>query len=129
VLKKLLILSIAITWSLTSCQNDDDQNLDINVTGKVINQNNIGVGDVTIYIQRGDLNSNYGPTNYNNYETIKTNSNGDYQYLVKNDRYSYKLCCEIPVGYTSVDEFCKFVNHTIINSQTVPNNINFKLEE
>ncbi|MFV8333681.1 carboxypeptidase-like regulatory domain-containing protein [Flavobacterium sp. GSP14] len=92
-IKNLLLLFVIINLCFTSCQKDEEQNLDITITGKVTNQNNIGVGDVTIYIQRGALNSNYGPTNYNNYETVKTNSNGDYQYLVKNDSYSYKLCC------------------------------------
>ncbi len=128
-LKNFLLLCLVINLSLTSCQKDDEQkNLDITVTGRVTNQNDVGVGDVTIYIQRGALNSNYGPTNYISYETVKTNSNGNYHYIVKNDNHSYKLCCGIPQGYTSVDEFCKFVNHNIINSQTVPNIINFKLE-
>ena len=125
--KKILILFAIAILSLNCSKNDEKQNLDINVTGRVTNQNNIGVADVTIYIQRGALNSNYGPTNYNNYETVKTNSSGNYQYLVKNDSYSYKLCCGIPTGYTNVDEFCKFVDHSIINSHTVPNIINFKL--
>lgn len=128
-LKNLLLLFVTINLSLISCQKDDEQNLDITVTGKVTNQSNVGVGDVTIYIQRGALNSNYGPTNYISYETVKTNSSGNYQYLVKNDKHSYKLCCGIPSGYTSVDEFCKFVNHSIVNSKTVPNIINFKLEQ
>ena len=122
-----MLLAI-ITLNLNCSTNGENQNLDINVIGKVTNQNNIGVGNVTIYIQRGPLNSSYGPTNYNNYETVKTNSDGNYQYLVKNDSYSYKLCCGIPTDYTSVDEFCKFVDHSIINSKTVPNIINFKLE-
>ena len=126
-LKKLLFLSVIVTLNFTSCQNDDGQNLDINVTGKVTNQNNTGVGDVAIYIYRGDINYNYGPTHYHIYDTIKTNSSGDYQYLVKYDSYSYKICCGVPAGYTSVDEFCKFVNHNIKNSQTVPNIVNFKL--
>jgi hypothetical protein len=107
-LKNFLLLCLVINLSLTSCQKDDERkNLDITVTGRVTNQNDVGVGDVTIYIQRGD---------------------GNYHYIVKNDNHSYKLCCGIPQGYTSVDEFCKFVNHNIINSQTVPNIINFKLE-
>lgn len=84
---------------------------------------------VSIFIQRGPLNANYGPTNYSNYEVVKTNSNGTYQYLVKDDRHSYKLCCGIPTGYTTVDEFCKNVNHSITNGQTMPNIINFKLKE
>ena len=126
--KQLLSLSVILIFSLTSCQGGDDQNLDIYVTGKVTDQNDIGVGDVSIFIQRGGNHSNYGPTSYNNYETIKTNLNGDYRYIVKNDNYSYKLCCGIPPGYTSVDEFCKFVNHNIINSHTIPNIINFQLQ-
>ena len=127
--KKLFILLLIIITNLnfSSCQNDKGQNLDINVNGRVTDENNNGVANVIIFILRGALNTGVGPTNYYNYTTVTTNSTGNYQYLVKDDGYDYELCCGIPSGYTSVDEFCRYVNNSIIHGHTIPNFINFKL--
>lgn len=125
----ILLLFIITNLTLSSCQSDDGQNIDITVRGKVTNENNEGVPNATLYIQRGKLNDSYGPTYYSQYTTVTTKSAGNYQYLVKDDKYSYKICCGVPSGYTSVEELCKYVDHTIKNSQTVPNIINFKLLE
>ena len=124
--KKILILFIITTLSVNCSKNDEKQNLDINVTGKVTNQNNVGVENVTIYITRGKT-GNYAATVYGQYETVITNSAGNYNYIVKNDTYNYKICCGIPAGYSIVGESCTKVNQSIINSQTIPNNINFTL--
>ena len=127
-LKKILMLFLIATLSLNCSGNDEKQNLDINVTGKITNQNNVGIGNVTIYVQRGKT-GNYAATVYAQYETVITNSSGNYSYLIKNDFYNYKICCGVPTGYSIVGESCTKVNHNIINSHTVPNNINFKLTQ
>lgn len=126
--KKILMLFVIATLCLNCSGNDEQQNLDINVTGKVTNQNNAGVGNVTIYVQRGKI-GNYAATVYEQYETVITNSSGNYSYLVKNDTYNYKICCGVPTGYSIVGESCTEVNQSIVNSHTVPNNINFKLTQ
>lgn len=127
-MKKILLLFVIATLSLNCSGNDEKQNLEINVTGKVTNQNNVGVGNVTIYVQRGKT-GNYVATAYTQYETVITNSSGNYSYLVKNDTYNYKICCGVPTGYLIVGESCTEVNQNIVNSHTVPNNINFKLTQ
>jgi hypothetical protein len=126
--RKILILFIIMSLCFISCQNDDEQNLDISVIGKVTDQNNNGIADVSIYVQRGRT-GNYVATVYNQYVTLTTNSSGNYSYLVKDDTYNYKICCDIPSGYTINSESCKAVNHSIISSQTVPNIINFQLNQ
>ena len=126
--KKILMLIVIATLNTKCSKNDEKQNLDINVTGKVTNQNNVGIENVTIYIQRGKT-GNYAATIYEQYQTVITNSTGNYSYSVKNDTYNYKICCGIPTGYSIVGESCTNVNQSIINSQTVPNNINFKLNQ
>ena len=127
--KKILMLFLIAILSVKCSKNDNEkQNLDINVTGKVTNQNNVGILGVNIYIERGKSGNFVGP-NYTTYETLTTNADGNYSYLVKNDTYTYKICCGIPSGYTISGDNCKAVDHSIINSQTVPNNINFKLTQ
>lgn len=126
--KKILVLFIITTLCFNCSGNDEKQNLDINVTGKVTNQNNVGVGNVTIYVQRGKT-GNYAATVFQQYEIVTTNSSGNYSYLVKNDTYNYKICCEIPIGSSIIGESCTEVNQSIVNSHTVPNNINFKLTQ
>ena len=126
--KKILMLLVIATLSLNCSVNDEKQNLDINVTGKVTNQNNVGVANVTIYVQRGKIGI-YAATIYEQYETVITNSSGNYSYLVQNDTYNYKICCGVPTGYSIVGESCLEVNQSIVNSHTIPNNINFKLTQ
>lgn len=126
--KKILMLFIIAILSINCSINDEKQNLDINVTGKVTNQNNVGIGNVTIFIQRGKT-GNYAATVYEQYQTVITNSSGNYNYVVKNDTYNYKICCGIPAGYSIIGESCSKVNQSIINSQTIPNHINFKLNQ
>ncbi|MCK8143438.1 carboxypeptidase-like regulatory domain-containing protein [Flavobacterium sp. I-SCBP12n] len=127
-MKKILILFIVATLSLNCSSDNEKQNLDINVSGRVTNESNVGVGNVTIYIQRGKI-GNYTATVYEQYETVLTNSSGNYSYLVKNETFQYKICCGIPTGYSIVGQSCTDVNQSIVNNQTVPNNINFKLSQ
>ena len=122
------MLFVITSLALSCSRNGEKQNLDISITGKVINQNNTGIGNVTIYVQRGKT-GNYAATSYEQYQTVLTNSSGNYSYLVKNDTYNYKICCGIPTGYSIVGESCIAVNQSIVNSQTIPNNINFKLTQ
>lgn len=128
-MKKILFLLLIAVISLYSCRGEGEkQNLDISVSGKVMNEKGIGVSDVTIYIQRGKI-GNYAATVYSNYETIKSDINGNYKYIVKNDTYVYKICCELPSGYVLVTPGCKEVDHSIIDSHTIPNIINFELKK
>lgn len=124
----LLFLSI-ISFSLNSCIGEEEkQNLDINVTGRVMNESGLGISNVEIYIRRGNI-GHYIATSYSDYEIITTTVNGNYKYTVKNDTYVYQICCELPSGYSSVTPKCKQVDHTIINSHKVPNVINFELKK
>ena len=126
--KKIFILILLLSFSFISCEKKEEQNLDINVVGRVTNQNDVGIENVTIFIQRGKT-GNYSATVFEQYQTITTNSYGIYNYLVKNDGYNYKVCCGIPSGYSMDGENCTNVNNSIINSNTILNTINFKLTE
>lgn len=118
-------LFIISTISLNSCRSDNEkQNLDINVFGNV---SGTDLSIVKIFIQRGKF-GNYAPPNYSNFETIYT-VNGYYKYVIKDDGFTYQVCCELPDGYSYVTPGCKEVDHTIINSKTIPNQINFILKK
>lgn len=127
-MKKIVILLICVflITLLQNCRNDEKQNLDISVSGKVTNQNGTGIPNVKVHAWRGKI-GNYAPTIYSDYEFVITDNNGYYSYTVKNDTYQYKICCEIPNGYTSVTPGCKEVDDSIIDSHTIPNVINFTL--
>lgn len=126
-MQQLLFLFMTSLALLIGCRGDGDkQNLDINVSGKVTNQNGTGIPNVKVHAWRGKI-GNYGPTIYSDYEFVITDNNGNYSYTVKNDTYIYKICCEVPSGYTSVTPGCKEVDHSIIDSHTIPNVINFIL--
>ncbi|HRP90221.1 MAG TPA: hypothetical protein PKX92_09285 [Edaphocola sp.] len=128
-MKKILFLLLIAAISLYSCRREGmKQNLDISVSGKVMNESGTGVSNVTIYIKRGKI-GNYAATVYSNYEMIKSDINGNYEYTVKNDTYVYKICCELPSGYVSVTPGCKEVDHSVIDSHTIPNIINFVLKK
>lgn len=123
---KKLWFGFAFSLIFVSCYKD--QHLDISVRGEVINQNNTGVANVKIYIMRGESNpNNWWPTNYHKYDSVITNSVGEYYYLIKHDIYRYQVCCTVPPGYSGVDEFCKKVDESIIDGKPVTNIINFKL--
>ena len=126
-IKKISLIFAFVIFGLISCSTSETQNLDINVSGKVTGQNNEGLEAVTIHIQRGKI-GQFAATSFNNYQTTTTDESGNYKYVVKNDTYVYRICCEIPDGYTIVGQSCKEVDHTIQNSQTIPNVINFKFE-
>ncbi len=126
--KRILLLFVITILTINCSPNDEKQNLDISVTGKVTNQRNIGIAGVSIYVQRG-LPGNYVATNYNNYEILTTDSSGNYSYLVKNDTYCYRICCGTPAGYTIVGDWIVDVDQSIINSHTIPNVINFKFTQ
>lgn len=130
-MKNTIILFLILITSLNflgNCRGDGEkQNLDIYVSGKVTNKNGAGISNVNIYFQRGKI-GNYAATVYSNYETVTTDNNGNYQYTVKNDTYVYKICCGIPSGYISSTPGCKEIDHSIIDSHTTPNVINFTLK-
>ena len=123
-IKRLFSLLIIAILTL-NCTSNEKQNLDISVTGKVTNQNNVGIPGVSIYVKRG-LPGYYVATSYENYEILTTDSSGNYSYIVKNDNYSYRICCGTPSGYTIVGNWMVDVDQSIINSHTVPNVINFR---
>ena len=125
-IKKMVLLFLLATFSVSCSTSDDEQNLDINVYGKVTNEYDVGIANVTIYIQRGKY-GGYVATNFQNYDTVVTNAAGTYSYVIKEYGYNYRLCCGIPTGYTIVEENCKDVNANIIDSKTQPNYIDFKL--
>lgn len=125
-IKKLFILVVIMNLSLTSCKKIEVQNLDINLFGKVSDQNGNGIANVTINIVRGKWGNFTGPV-YQQYQTVTTDISGNYSYLIKDDGYTYKICCEVPSGYSISGESCTNINHSIINSRPVPNNINFTL--
>lgn len=81
-----------------------------------------------IHALRGKI-GNYAATNYSEYESVITDNNGNYSYTVKDDYYVYKICCEVPSEYTNVSPHCQEVDHSIIDSHTIPNNINFTLKK
>ena len=118
---------VLFLFTFLNCRNEEKQNLDISVSGKVTNQNGTAVPNVKVHAYRGKI-GKYGPTIYSDYEFVTTDSNGNYKYTVKNDTYRYKICCEVPSGYTTVTPGCKEVDHSIIDSHTVPNVINFTLK-
>jgi hypothetical protein len=122
---KRMFLLFIITILTINCTPNEKQNLDISVNGKVTNQNNVGIPGVSIYVQRG-LPGYYVATSYENYETLTTDSSGNYSYTVKYDNYSYRICCGTPTGYTIVGNWIIEVDQSIINSHTVPNIINFR---
>lgn len=126
--KKILMIIIVAFISLSCSVDEKGQNLDIIVNGKVTDQNNNGIADVTILIQRGKS-GNFSPPNYSTYETVTTTPNGNYSYIVKNDLYEYRICCSVPTGYSIVENSCQDVNHNIVDSKTIPNYINFKLTQ
>jgi hypothetical protein len=71
-IKRLFSLLIIAILTL-NCTSNEKQNLDISVTGKVTNQNNVGIPGVSIYVQRG-LPGYYVATSYENYEILTTDS-------------------------------------------------------
>lgn len=122
---KSILLLLTISVILISCYKP--QNLDISVTGQVLDQNNRGVANVTIYIDRGVRESMW-PASYNKYDSVLTNLDGKYSYLITEYKGYYKVCCKIPSQYSTLDQFCKEVDQTIIDGKTIPNIINFRLK-
>ena len=121
--KKIALLLIA-SFSLISCYKP--QNLNITVSGQVLDPRHRGVANVTILINQG-LRVNMWPVAYEKYDSVLTDSEGRYSYLITEHRYYYEVCCKIPSQYSTVNIFCKEVDKTIIDSKRVPNVINFKL--
>ena len=121
-----LFIFASISIFCTSCRNEEKQNLDVSVSGKVSNQNKTGVTDVKILVTRGKT-VTYFPAIYKSFDSLTTDKNGNYSYIVKDDGYEYKICCGIPSGYSSVSPNCTDVNKSITDSHTNPNIINFTL--
>lgn len=111
-----------------SCRKTEVQNFDFIVSGNVTDENNIGIPDVIIGIERGK--ANLFNTSYENYDTVITNASGDYSYTVKKEAgYIYKLCCGTIPGYYVVGEVCKHANDQIIDGKSLPVTINFSLAQ
>lgn len=118
---------LAIFCVILSC-NTKEQNLDISVSGKVSNESGEGVSNVEIYISRGKI-GHYAATRYSDYKTIRTNSKGEFHYIVEDDGYVYRICCGLPSDYKVVTPSCKKIDHSIINGRTNHNTINFTLKK
>ena len=125
-IKKMVLLIVFAALSFSCSTNGEEQNLDIYVYGIVKDENNVGVGNVTIYIQRGKY-GNYGPTSYTAYDSVVTTSDGNYSYIIKEFHYNYRVCCGIPPGYSIEEGNCTDVDDSIIDSKTIPNYIDFQL--
>ena len=121
--KQLLFLLMACI-TLISCYKP--QNRDISVSGRVLDQSNRGVANVTILINRGVRESMW-PVGYKKFDSLFTNLEGKYSYLITDYKFYYEVCCKIPAQYSTVDFFCKEVDKTIIDAKPVPNVIDFKL--
>jgi hypothetical protein len=122
-MRKYLFL-VAFSCFTFSCYKPQDRS--IPVKGQVLDQNFKGVANVTIYINRGKHESIW-PTYYNKYDSVLTNSEGKYSYLITGYSFEYQICCKIPPQYSSVDQFCKEVSSVIIEGKVIPAVINFKL--
>ncbi|SFH76981.1 hypothetical protein [Halpernia frigidisoli] len=120
----IIFIFASIFIFCTSCRTEEKQNLDVNVSGNVAKQNSVSISDVKILITRGKS-ITYFPAIYKAFDSLTTDKNGNYSYIVKDDGYEYKVCCGVPQGYSSVSPNCKDVNKSIVNSHTVPNIINF----
>ena len=110
--------------TLTSCYKP--QVLEISVTGHVRDENDRGVANVTILIDRGTRESMW-PASYNRFDSVATNGNGEYSYLITESKGYHQVCCRVPTQYSAVEPYCKEVDKTIIDGKTVPNIINFRL--
>lgn len=120
-----LIAIVICSFTLVSCSKT--QVLDILVTGQVRDENNKGVGNVTILIDRGTRESMW-PATYDKFDSVITNADGRFSYLITEYKYYYKVCCKLPSTYSTSEPFCKEVDRTIIDGKTVPNIINFQLK-
>ena len=119
-----IVSLVIVSFSLISCYKP--QNLNITVSGQVMDPRHRGVANVTILINQG-IRVNMWPVAYQKYDSVLTDSEGKYSYLITEHRSYYKVCIKIPPQYSTVNIFCKEVDKTIIESKRVPNVINFKL--
>jgi hypothetical protein len=122
----LKLISILILSSVTLVSCYKPQILDISIAGRVIDENDKGVPNVTILIDRGTRESMW-PVSYNRFDSVITGANGEYSYLITEYNYYYNVCCRVPSQYSTVEPYCKEVERTIIDSKTVPNIISFRL--
>ena len=121
--KKILFLLTASVL-LISC--DKPQNRNITVSGQVLDPRHRGVENVTILIDQGVQESMW-PASYYKYDSVLTNSEGKYSYLITEFRFYYKVCIKIPPQFSKVDIFCQEVDKSIKDGKTVHNIINFRL--
>jgi hypothetical protein len=121
---KFALLLVFFSLTLTSCYKP--QVLEISVTGYVRDENDRGVANVTILIDRGTRESMW-PASYNRFDSVVSNGNGKYSYLITESKAYYQVCCKVPTQYSAVEPYCKEVDRTIIDGKTVPNIINFRL--
>lgn len=122
---KQLLFLLAAGTALIGCYKP--QNRDISVSGQVTDPRHRGVANVTILINRGVNDANWWPVAHKKYDSVLTNSEGRFSYLITDYRASYEVCCKIPPGFSSVDIFCQKVDQSIKDGRTMKNVINFKL--
>jgi hypothetical protein len=125
-MRNIIITILAL--SFFSCKKQTaEQNLDITVTGQVVDQNNNGFQNATILVSRGKGGLFVNPT-YEKYDSVKTNVQGMFNYVVKKDEYTYQICCAIPSGYNGVTGNCLKVQLEVSNGVAVnPPALVFKL--
>ena len=122
---KQFFFLLAAGATITSCYKP--QNRNISVSGQVTDARHRGVENVTIFINRGVNEGNLWPVAHKKYDSVLTNSEGKYSYLITDYRASYEVCCKIPPGFSTVDTFCQKVDQSIKDGKTMKNVLNFKI--
>ena len=134
VIKWFLFATLAgVFICLLSCDKREDaqQDLYIPVSGDVYDTSlNKGVEGVRIFFGRRLAYDGIGngPV-YDIYDSLRTDSAGNYNYLVKyEERKDYSVCCGVPPGYSgTVYTDCKQVFWRMENGKMVPLKIDFLL--
>ena len=118
---------------LLSCGKKEDVRLDLNIpiSGNVYDTSiDKGVGGVMIFFGRRP--AYYGIGNgpvYANYDSLRTDSAGNYHFIVKLEQsMDYSVCCGVPPGYSGgVYTDCRPVAWRMENGKMVPLQIDFLL--
>jgi hypothetical protein len=130
------ILVMLFCLALCACSKVPPPSQDIPVSGRVSDEEGNGVGAVMLYIDYGNRPGNGGlfPMGGNDYgdydDSITTNSNGQYSYLLDYEKGDAKrICCKLPSSFSSVNRECSEVNLYIDNAAVVPQVVNFVLKK
>ena len=123
---KILFLSVTISCLFTSCYKDKNPNLDIKISGQIMDVNSGGIANVTVYIDKGKS-GNFMASTFSRYDSVLTNSEGKYFYLIKQKQFhgSYRVCSDTPPGYSKLEIMCKVVEVEYLKDGMIPNVINF----